>query len=178
MAPLVNLFAIVLTVGVAVSSAPAQSQPAVEAPSAAGASSRPATAPSQQVLAETRPATRTLREGGVDTLKQSPAGDLAWKLISSAVVVLVLGAVCFVVMRRVVPRLNTRGGRNIQVIETAHLGPQKMVHLLKAGGRLYLVASTRDRISLLAELPPAASFQEVAVKAGLPQATKGDDDES
>jgi flagellar biogenesis protein FliO len=130
------------------------------------------------VLAETRPAVmRTLRDSGPGTLKQGPAGDLAWRLTSSAAVVLVLGAVCFVVMRKVIPRINTRGGRNIRIVETAHLGPQKMVHLLKVGGRTYLVASTRDRVSLLAELPPTATFQDAVAQAGLKQASKGGTEE-
>ncbi len=66
--------------------------------------------------------------------------------------VLLLGLACYVVMRKLLPRMIRPGGRNIQVVETAYLGPQRSVHLLRVGGQTYLVASSRDRVSLLAKV--------------------------
>jgi flagellar biogenesis protein FliO len=149
--------------GISSPAALAQPQP-VEAPSsnpsvaAASVAVPSAASSSQPASAATKPAApRPLHEPDLQTLKGTPSGDLTRHLLSSAFIVLVLGAVCYAVMKKVVPRIQSRGGRNIHILETAHLGPQKTVHLLKVGEATYLVASTRDRVSLLAEIPPAAA---------------------
>jgi flagellar biogenesis protein FliO len=48
-------------------------------------------------------------------------------------------------------------GKNVRVLETVHLGSRKTVHLLRVGSRKYLVGSSRERISLLADVTEAAA---------------------
>lgn len=172
------------------SPAGAQSQPAqVESASQpARDTTQPATDSTPPASASTKPAAlRGLRDGGIETLKRSPTENIAWQLISSALIVLLLGIACYVIMRKVMPRIQRHVGRNIQILETAHLGPQKMVHLLKVGQDTYLIASTKDRVSLLAEIPtkpvrdgpPIADGLSLGVperpRAGPPGTAMGDD---
>jgi len=84
------------------------------------------------------------------------ATDPMWQMIGMVVVVAVLGIAAVWVFRRVGPRIQHRPGRNIAVMETAYLGPQKSVHLLRVGQKEFLVASTRERISMLADVTDSA----------------------
>jgi flagellar biogenesis protein FliO len=157
-------------------SASAQSQPAplLEAPATSQAAGE---ASSQPLAAHSRPAAglKSFREPGINTSPGGGAAELTWKLASSALVVLLLGAACFWVTRRLLPRMGFRGGRNIHILETAHLGPQKMVHLLRVGDETYLLASTKDRISLLAEVGAAALGKDLD-QAGRTPAISVEDD--
>lgn len=78
-----------------------------------------------------------------------------WRMLGMLVVVAVLGGLALWFVRRVMPRIQQSRGRNIAVLETASLGPHKSVHLLRVGQKQFLVASTRERISMLAEVTDA-----------------------
>ncbi|NQT03593.1 MAG: flagellar biosynthetic protein FliO, partial [Planctomycetes bacterium] len=43
-------------------------------------------------------------------------------------------------------------GKEIRIAETVHLGPRKAVHLLEVGGRRFLIGSTNENITRLADL--------------------------
>jgi len=79
-----------------------------------------------------------------------------WSVLASVVVVLLLGAAGIFVARKVLPRLRASSGRRLAVMESIYLGPRQTVHLLRVGTRRFLLASTRERISMLAELPEEA----------------------
>ncbi len=69
------------------------------------------------------------------------------------VVILVIGVVAWVVLKRLLPRWKIAGGqRRVRVLETTHLNPRQAVVLLQVGQRRLLVASTRERISMLADV--------------------------
>jgi len=129
-------------------SSPASASLPAEAPSKSAASG-PSSASSASPLPTTP---RAFRDGGATPLPDSPTGGLAWQMLSLAGLVLLMGLACYIVMRKLLPRMVRPGGRNIQVVETAYLGPQKSVHLLRVSGETYLVASSRERISLLAKV--------------------------
>lgn len=78
--------------------------------------------------------------------------DPMWQMIGMIVIVGVLGLVALWAVRRMRSGALARHGRNISVLETAFLGPHKSVHLLRVGRKEFLVASTRERISMLADV--------------------------
>ena len=77
---------------------------------------------------------------------------MTWALLASLLVVLVLGVLVFVVVKRLLQRLGVKVGRRIQVLETSYLGPRKAVHLLQVGSQRFLIGSTRERITMLSEV--------------------------
>jgi len=90
-------------------------------------------------------------------LGNSDTGGTLWQMLGMLVVIGVLGLAGLWFVRRVMPKISTGRGRNISVLETACLGPHKSVHLLRVGGKEFLVASTRERISMLADVTGASS---------------------
>lgn len=48
-----------------------------------------------------------------------------------------------------------RQGRHMSVIESVPLGPGKSLSLVRVAGRCFLVGTTKDQVSTLAELSPA-----------------------
>jgi flagellar biogenesis protein FliO len=94
----------------------------------------------------------------------SEAPSLLWRMLGMVAVIAVLGVGGLWVARRLVPKIQQRRGRNIAVLETACLGPSRSVHLLRVGQKEFLVASTRERISMLADVTGAfgAAADELA----------------
>ncbi len=46
------------------------------------------------------------------------------------------------------------GGGNLAVVETLAIGPNKTLSLVRVGPRLFLLAATNERVSLVSELNP------------------------
>lgn len=64
--------------------------------------------------------------------------------------VAILGVGAFYFTRKLVPRLSMQRGKNISVIETVSLGPNKMLHLVEVGdNHRVLVGGTNQSINLL-----------------------------
>ena len=78
-----------------------------------------------------------------------------WQMLASVVVILVLGGVALVVIKKFIPRLAVSTGKKISVVETIYLGPRLSVHLVKVAGQRFLLSSTRDHISMLAKVAGA-----------------------
>jgi flagellar biogenesis protein FliO len=87
-------------------------------------------------------------------------------MLGMVVVIAILGVGGLWIVRRLVPKIQQRRGRNIAVLETACLGPSRSVHLLRVGQREFLIASTREHISMLADVTGAvgAAAGEVAAR--------------
>ncbi len=90
------------------------------------------------------------------------AGPL-WQMIGIVVIIAVLGVGGLLMVRRYAPRIQQRRGRHISVVETTGLGPNKSLHLLRVGDRDLLISSTRERVSMLADVTGAVgeSFEQV-----------------
>lgn len=88
-------------------------------------------------------------------LKGSPTSDMLWNMLASVVIILVLGGACLFLIKRVLPRINRPSGRTVRVLETSYLGPQKMIHLVHVGSRKFLLASSKDTISVIADVTAA-----------------------
>ena len=83
------------------------------------------------------------------------AGEMLRRMMAYTLVILVLGGVGLFVVKKVLPKLGAPQGRNISVLETVYLGPKKSLHLLRVGTQRFLVAGSRDEISMLGEVTSA-----------------------
>jgi len=85
--------------------------------------------------------------------------ELFFKMIFSVLFLVVLGAAAIYVSKRFGAKITKLTGKEIRIAETVHLGPRKAVHLLEVGGRRFLIGSTNESITRLADLtsPAAAS---------------------
>lgn len=97
-------------------------------------------------------------------------GELFFRMMLSVGLVIGLGGAALYLSKRVWPKVTHASGKEIHVLETAYLGPRKTLHLVEVGGQRLLIASTSDRITMLASVPatwPNLSNQELgeAVKA-------------
>ena len=61
---------------------------------------------------------------------------------------------CLLLLRRWSP--HKIQGRNLAVVETLPLGPNKTLSLVRVGQGLFLLAATNERVSLISELDPDA----------------------
>ncbi len=111
------------------------------APEAASPTSKVAAAPAAATFPAKTASPLMLREPGTGS---------AWQMVSSVLVVLLLIVACFVLVKKVFPKVRSGSGRNLSVLETAYLGPSKAVHLLKVGRERYLIGSSKDGVSMLA----------------------------
>ena len=80
---------------------------------------------------------------------------LLYRMLAYTAVILLLGGVALLVVRKVLPKITRPGGKRISVVETVYLGPRKTVHLLQVGSQRFLVAGSRDGISMLGEVTVA-----------------------
>lgn len=85
----------------------------------------------------------------------SGATNPLWQMLGMVVMIAIFGVGGLWIVRRLVPKIQQRRGRNIAVLETACLGPSRNVHLLRVGDKEFLVASTREHISMLADVTGA-----------------------
>jgi flagellar biosynthetic protein FliO len=90
--------------------------------------------------------------------------NLGWRLV--LVVGVIWGAVW--VMRWYVQRTNgsaTTAGRQVQIIETRALGPNRSLQLVRLGGRAVLLGVTPDRINSLLEIDDPEEVDRIAEAA-------------
>ncbi len=100
------------------------------------------------------------------------AGDwfnLGWRLV--LVVGVIWGAVW--VMRWYVQRMNgsaAAAGRQVQIIETRAIGPNRSLQLVRLGGRAVLLGVTPDRINSLIEIDDPEEVERLAEASAATQA--------
>ncbi len=85
--------------------------------------------------------------------------ELFFKMVFSVLFLVVLGVAAIYFSNKFLPKINKLPGKEIRIAETVHLGPRKAVHLLEVGERRFLIGSTNENITRLADLtsPVAAS---------------------
>ena len=102
---------------------------------------------------------------GQNTLDTSEALK---KLVTSTLLIIVLGAAAVYLARRIMPKVNAAMGKELKVIESIRLGPGRQVHMIKVGSRRLLIGSAAESVTYLAdvsgELPEAQRPQEEAAK--------------
>ena len=104
--------------------------------------------------ATTKPAIATKRPlVGSDRVKplSTGPGTISY-LFASVFVILLLGGIAIVVVRKVLPRLNITPARHIRVVETAYISPKKVLHLVEIGPQAFLLAGNRDSVTAVVEV--------------------------
>ena len=128
----------------------------------------PAAPASRSASAPAAPAGRLGRPDapGWDSLRtgRSTTGVLS-QMLASLLVVCVLAVAAMLALRKLAPKLKLHSGKNLAVVEALHLGPRKSLHLLQVGNRRYLVAGSRDQVSVLVEVTAAFPFVDQASRA-------------
>ena len=87
-----------------------------------------------------------------DRLSYNPEGGIYYRMMLAVLIVVVLGAAAIYVSRKLLPRITNLPGKEIRVAETVHLGPKKAVHVLEVGGRRFLIGSTSESVTKLADI--------------------------
>ena len=79
----------------------------------------------------------------------------------SVVFVLILGVAGVYMTKKFFPNIAKLQGKEIKVIETVHLGPRKSMHLVEIGKRKFLIGSTSENITKLADLTDFSSTMPI-----------------
>ena len=74
------------------------------------------------------------------------------RAVLAVLFVLALFIAAIYVSKKLLPRITNLSGKEIRIVETVHLGPRKAVHLLEIGNRRFLIGSTNENITKLADL--------------------------
>ncbi len=82
-------------------------------------------------------------------------GELFAKMLLMVLVVVGLGVAAMYLTRKYGVRMSRSTGKEIQFMETAYLGPRKMVHLVKVGMKRLLIGSTNENMTTLADVTDA-----------------------
>ncbi|MBN2314627.1 MAG: flagellar biosynthetic protein FliO [Sedimentisphaerales bacterium] len=79
-------------------------------------------------------------------------GEFLLRAMLAMFFVVALGVAAFYVSKKLLPRIATAPGKEIRIVETLHLGPRKAVHLIDVGHRRFLIGSTHETVTKLADL--------------------------
>lgn len=86
---------------------------------------------------------------GVDYNTES---GIYYRMMLAVLIVVVLGGAAIYVSKKVLPKIANLPGKEIRVVETVYLGPKKAVHVLEVGGRRFLIGSTSENVTKLADI--------------------------
>ena len=75
-----------------------------------------------------------------------------YRMILAILIVVALGVAAIYISKKVLPKFANTQGKKIKILESVHLGPRKVVHLLEVGGQQILIGSTNDHITKLADI--------------------------
>ncbi len=102
----------------------------------------------------------------LDTSNGYSNQDLVFKTLASIAIVITLGVAAIYVSKKLTGKLGNIQGKEIKIVETAHLGQRKMVHLIKVGNQQLLIGSTNDNITMLADVTVANISQSFSETLG------------
>jgi flagellar biogenesis protein FliO len=91
--------------------------------------------------------------------KGSGTRDLFFRFMVSVLFLVALGVGGIYISKKFLPKITNLSGKEICIVETVHLGPRKAVHLLEIGERRFLIGSTNENITNLADL--TSTFKEL-----------------
>jgi flagellar biosynthetic protein FliO len=122
----------------------------------AGVDSEKAQPGSNQPKAEKEPKNTPLLNNDPDFFGKSDYNPGGWEFSLRAVLailfVLALLIAAIYVSKKYLPKIANLQGREIRVVETVHLGPRKAVHVLEVYNRRFLIGSTNESVTKLADL--------------------------
>lgn len=85
-------------------------------------------------------------------LSYDPDSGIYSNLVRGGLFVVVLGVVAVYASKKLLPKITNLPGKEVRVVETVYLGPRKAVHVLEVGNRRFLVGSTNENITKLADI--------------------------
>ncbi len=91
-------------------------------------------------------------------LKEVPPYDpsnLMWQMLAAIVVILILGTLAYVVVKKVLPKIGQTTGKRISLLETVYLQPKQALHLIQVGSRKLLIASSPEGLVRLDDVTDA-----------------------
>jgi len=118
---------------------------------------RPVWAEEQALPARSASLTVNEQDFGVPGAGKFQNSELFYKMTLSVLLVIGLGAAAIYLTKRVLPKITGGPSKEIHILETAHIGQRRAVHLVKAGDRMLLIGSTNGSITKLADLTKASS---------------------
>ncbi len=87
-----------------------------------------------------------------EKLDYNPEGGIYYRMMLAVLIVVVLGAAAIYVSKKLLPKITSLPGKEIRVVETVYLGPKKAVHVLEVGSRRFLIGSTSENVTKLADI--------------------------
>lgn len=78
--------------------------------------------------------------------------ELFFKMMLAVLFVIALGVAAIYVSKKFLPKISNLPGKKIRVVETLHLGSRKAMHLVKIGDQQFLIGSTTESITKLADI--------------------------
>jgi flagellar biosynthetic protein FliO len=91
-------------------------------------------------------------------------GEFSLRAVVAVLFVLALVVGAVYVSKRLLPKITNLPGREIRIIETVHLGPRKAVHIIELGSRRFLIGSTSENVTKLADL--GGDLTDLSAKEG------------
>jgi len=91
-------------------------------------------------------------------------GELVSKMVIAVLLVAGFGAAAIYVSRKFLPRIANLPGKEIRILETVHLGARKTVHLVKIGQQRFLIGSTNENITMLANVTDAVCETDLSAE--------------
>jgi flagellar biosynthetic protein FliO len=79
-------------------------------------------------------------------------GEFSFRAILAVLFVLALFVAAVYVSKKLLPKITNLPGREIRIVETVHLGPRKAVHVIEIANRRFLIGSTNENVTKLADL--------------------------
>ena len=95
-----------------------------------------------------------------NTNSGSSTRDLFFRFMVSVLFLVALGTGGIYISKRFLPKITNLSGKEIRIVETVHLGQRKALHLLEIGERRFLIGSTNENITRLADL--TSNFTELS----------------
>lgn len=88
--------------------------------------------------------------------RESEYNTIGWELFVKAIIAILFVLALFItviyVSKKLLPKISNLSGKEIRIVETIHLGPRKAIHLLEIENRRFLIGSTNENITKLADL--------------------------
>jgi flagellar biogenesis protein FliO len=85
-------------------------------------------------------------------LDYNTESGIYYRMMLAVLIVVVLGGAAIYTSKKLLPKISNLPGKEIRVVETVYLGPKKAVHVLEVGSRRFLIGSTSENVTKLADI--------------------------
>ena len=95
-----------------------------------------------------------------NTPAQTPTSQAVTRLLTAIIVVVVLGSVAIWASKKYIPKITAIRGKNVKLLETVTLAPQRHLHLVQVGVQKFLIGSSADSVRMLADVTLSLEDQQ------------------